>query len=131
MKKYMFILAVSVCLLIIPTLLSAGGKSFVDFDGDGFNDNITDIDNNGIPDEFQSHVKEVASTGQFSFSPDALFGGDNQTSGLKLSVSQEFSLHRFKARQLARCRCDFESGFNTGLNVNASSGGGCVGGVCF
>ena len=113
-----------------PAILFAGGKKFVDFDGDGFNDNIIDMDNNGIPDKFQSKVKEVASTGSFSFSPSSLFGDENKST-IKLTLSEKFSLSRFKCRLLSKCRSDFESDFNTGINVSASSGGGCAGGVCF
>ena len=59
------------CVLILCAFtVQAGGRYFVDLDGDGFNDNIIDVDNNNIPDEFQIKVKEIKThTRTFSFSP--------------------------------------------------------------
>ncbi len=125
------IIAMSIILfLICSCAIQAEGRHFIDFDGDGFSDNIIDFDNNSIPDEFQSKVKELKShTRTFTFSPTALFS--DKSKDVKLTVSQKFSLHQFKARQLAKCRSNFDSDFNSGLSAGASSGGGCVGGVCF
>lgn len=119
------------CMLILCTFTAqAGGRYFVDLDGDGFNDNIIDVDNNNIPDEFQTKVKEIRThTRTFSFSPTTLLS--NKSKETKLTVSQQFSLHQFKARMLTKCRSNFDSDFNSGLSMSTSSSGGCVGGICF
>ena len=116
--------------MILALTVQAGGRNFVDFDGDGFNDNIIDFDNNNIPDEFQAKVKEIKSQSRtFTFSPTSLFS--NSSNQIKLSVSQKFSLHLFNTRLINKCRSSFDGDFATGLNINASSGGSCVGGICF
>ena len=117
-------------LFISTAVVHAGGKNFIDYDGDGFNDNYIDSDNNNIPDEFQSKVKELKSNSRtFTFSPLSLFS--NESSQIKLTVSQKFVLLQFKARILTSCRSNFDSDFNSEVSVSTSSGGGCVGGVCF
>ncbi|KAA3636538.1 MAG: hypothetical protein DWP97_02545 [Calditrichaeota bacterium] len=116
--------------LLLSVAAFGGGSSFIDLDGDGFDDNIIDTDNNGIPDEFQSKVKEVKSTGSFSFSPSSLVSSDNTTS-VSLTLSESFSLLKFKCRSISKCRSNFESEFTTGLNVSSSGSSGCAGGVCF
>ena len=116
--------------LILPISVFSGGSKFVDLDGDGFNDNIIDTDNNGIPDEFQSKVKEIKSTGAFSFSPSSLLGADN-SSPVSLTVSEQFSLLKFNCRIITSCRSNFEADFSSGLNVSSSGASGCAGGVCF
>lgn len=127
-SKYLFLSIIIV--LICSFQIQAGGRYFVDLDGDGFNDNIIDYDNNNIPDEFQSKVKELKTfTRTFTFSPTTLFADKSKET--KLTVSQQFSLHQFKARILSTCRSNFDTDFNSGQSVSSTSSSGCVGGICF
>ncbi len=128
--KLKIILYLCATVLLCSVSVQAGGRYFVDMDGDGFDDNIIDFDNNNIPDEFQVKVKEIKShTRTFTFSPASIFS--KKANAVNLTVSQQFALHKFKARMLSQNRSNFESSFNSGLGVSASSSSGCVGGVCF
>ncbi len=129
MKLKYFLLSI-IMALVFSFTVQAGGRYFIDLDGDGFNDNIIDYDNNNIPDEFQSKVKELKTfTRTFTFSPTTLFADKSKET--QLTVSQQFSLHQFKARILSKCRSNFDSDFNSGQSVSSSSSSGCVGGICF
>ncbi len=128
--KFKYLLLSVVIVLLCSFTTQASGRYFIDLDGDGFNDNIIDSDNNNIPDEFQSKVKELKTfTRTFTFSPTTLFSDKSKET--KLTVSQQFSLHQFKARMLSKCRANFNTDFNSGQSVSASSSSGCVGGICF
>ena len=128
--KIKMMLFVFATVFLCSLTLQAGGRYFVDIDGDGFDDNIIDFDNNNIPDDFQSKVKEIKShTRTFTFSPASLFSENSNV--IKLTVSQQFALHKFKARNLSQNRSNFESDFNSGLGATNSSSSGCVNGVCF
>ena len=118
-------------LLIFPAGLYAASPQYVDFDGDGFDDNIIDLDNNGIPDQFQKKVKSVHSSGNYTFSPGSFGQSKENNPALELTKSQNFSLYKFRCRTISGTRSDFESDFNSGININSSSGSSCAGGVCF
>jgi len=110
---------------------------YVDLDGDGFGDNATDEDNDGIPDEADSDFKNVAAN-----SPG---DGSMVNFGASLSVpnvendlaphSQQFDGRKFAARAVTQNRCGFTSeenfGSGNGIGItNTGGSGGCVGGVC-
>jgi hypothetical protein len=105
---------------------------FVDLDGDGFNDNIADNNDNGIPDRFESKPAEaLAEMG-------SLLGNVFNT-GVNLddlrTTAEKFTMRKFETRSLVQ-RCqglgsedDFGPGNGIGLGA-ISGGGGCAGGVC-
>ncbi len=105
---------------------------YVDLDGDGFNDNIADNDDNGIPDRFESEpAEELAEMGSILGN---VFNTEVNLTDL-YSTSEKFNMRKFKTRSLAQ-RCnglgasdDFGPGNGIGLGA-VSGGGGCAGGVC-
>jgi len=96
-----------------PSGLCADLQRFVDFDGDGFNDNTTDLDFDGIPDELEFH------------------GFLSSQSSLNLGVNQMFSGSDTlpSPSESKPCAADFGSGL--GLSGGLGGGGACAGGICF
>lgn len=133
LKRFYFLLLIIVFVSVVPSIVSAvsSNQPYVDLDGDGINDNIDDIDNNNIPDSFQSKIKlgSGSSLGQFKgFSSTQEL---EQSAYKNLNFSQSFSLNKFSARSLDKCRYDSESGFGIKVGFGSSGGGACAGGVCF
>ena len=138
MKKIVFNHISSVILIIVISLLNyniclsgSASSKFIDLDGNGINDNLTDIDNNNIPDDFQNDIdiKLPISTVQFT-----VFSNNpsNQTiTSQKIKSSDNFQSKIFVTRHISVNRCDFDAEFNTRLGAAAASGGACAGGICF
>jgi hypothetical protein len=104
---------------------------YVDLDGDGFDDNIADNNENGIPDRFESKPAEALA--EMSGLLGNVFNTDVNLDDLR-TKSEKFKMRKFKTRALKQ-RCqglgaedDFGSG--GGLNLGSAGGGGCAGGVC-
>jgi hypothetical protein len=105
---------------------------YVDLDGDGFNDNIADNDENGIPDRYESEsVEALAEMGSILGN---VFNSEVNLDDL-YTKSEKFNMRKFKTRALEQ-RCqglgtkdDFGPGNGIGLGAVAG-GGGCAGGVC-
>ncbi|MCX6826771.1 MAG: hypothetical protein NTV06_05845 [candidate division Zixibacteria bacterium] len=120
----------------IPETL-AGDKAqkvFVDYDGDGFNDNVSDGD--GIPTRVEistapeSNTAEAVSTGMFD-----LAGGNVTLIDIEISNSVAFGARQFAVRSLIRNRCSLSSdnGFGSGSEIGLSAMTGelvCEGGIC-
>lgn len=108
-------------------------KPYVDLDGDGFDDNAADSDSDGIPDRFERDY--VAPRGFAAVPSTDIFAALKQSSPVSpvaTSSLERFVLRQFACRAQSKCRSNFESEFTTGLGITAgSSGGRCVGGVCF
>lgn len=113
---------------------------FVDFDGDGIDDNIPDEDGDGIPNsadpdftiELSGNSSEA--TNQEGF---VNFGAQLKASGLApdlATTSEKFGRRMFCARALSQNRCGFTSeegfGAESGIGIGTTGGGGCAGGVC-
>lgn len=135
----MAILKHIVCLLFCLTFAGVSAYAdesektkFIDLDGDGFNDNIADNDDNGIPDRYESEATEaLAEMGSFLGD---VFNTEVNLDHL-LTKSERFNTRSFRTRGLAQ-RCDgfgakdeFGPGNEIGLGA-LSGGGGCAGGVC-
>ncbi len=108
---------------------------FIDLDGDGFDDNMQDIDNDGIPDitdnvTFQEPEKTVTSIGTGIFSK-------IEAAPVNLSLytvnSQRFASLKCCTLSLMQNRGGFgatdDFGPATGMN-QGSGGGNCSGGIC-
>lgn len=126
-------LAVLFICLFIPMMTIAGGPSnlYVDFDGDGINDNIEDLDNNKIPDQFQGKVHLVlpaTSTSLPAFFTQASNNADNE---ITIPDADKFLLKKYVCRLLTSCRDNFDTDFDTGNNSGSSGGSSCAGGICF
>jgi len=108
-------------------------KPYVDLDGDGFDDNADDTDSDGIPDRFERDY--VAPRSVAAAPKTDIFAALKQSSPvapIATSSLERFALRQFACRAQSKCRSNFESEFDTGLGITAgSSGGRCVGGVCF
>ena len=144
MKKFRARAALSFCifsaLLLIFSPLSFGNDKkplFVDIDGDGFDDNTSDANNDGIPEfsntasltEAREENPSTASKDLADFSFGSILADDG------LSFSAQFKGLQFAARSLSRNRCslDSDAGFGpgSGTRVGSTTGGMvCVGGVC-
>ncbi|MBD3404098.1 hypothetical protein GF420_14495 [candidate division GN15 bacterium] len=126
------------CLFSLTSIAYAAEDSpasaFVDRDGDGFNDNVTDSDNDGIPDfaeathAAESMASEGAGAGFFSeLAAETAFE-------THLSAIERFALREFTTRSLNSCRSDLARSFDGsgGPGTTLAGGGGnCVGGICF
>jgi hypothetical protein len=112
-------------------------KCFVDFDGDGFDDNALDDDLDGIPNDVDpDYVKPKVET-QAESQLDDFFALDDMApvSTLDLlSNAQKFCRLRMSVRALAQSRGAFEEsnefGVGEGIGAGAVMGGVCQGGVC-
>ena len=107
---------------------------FVDLDGDGLNDNVRDLDHDGIPDFRKETAPEPplitlrGATNIFK----AIEPSDSDVS-LFLSNSERFEHLKFCTRALSQCRSGFGSSeeFGPGIGIGQStSSGGCAGGIC-
>jgi len=107
---------------------------FIDLDGDGFNDNIPDVNNDGIPDfsvEMTQESRVISPSGESD-----IFGSlmnDVFLPELKLPYSQKFNRLKYCARDLCKSRGGFGSdeafGPGNGIGQGALSGH-CLGGIC-
>jgi len=110
-------------------------NSFVDLDGDGFNDNAIDNNADGIPDDPNEQIDTVPSddssesTGFVNF--DAGFSNSQVTPHTN---SEKFARLSFTTRALGTNRGGFGAGDDfgpgNGIGIGAISAGGCSGGVC-
>ena len=115
---------------------SSSTVQFVDLDGDGLHDLMTDSDNDGIPDkvtEPESSTPVVASsTGIFAGGTDAFTAPPPETNQ---SNSTRFNSRYSLIKCLAASRGGFGSGDDfgpgNGIGIGNVSGGQCVGGICF
>ncbi|HWR82898.1 MAG TPA: hypothetical protein VN285_06330 [Candidatus Deferrimicrobium sp.] len=107
---------------------------FVDLDGDGFDDNLPDVNRDGIPEFMQfAPLIATAAISQNVIEFQAPSGHLDLGTGLHLSNSQRFSQLEFCVRGITRHR----GGFGTGDEFVPGSGIGqgtststCAGGVC-
>lgn len=141
MKKVIIFLKVIIVITLSAILITSvqlafaldnNIESYVDLDGDGFDDNTPDIDNNGIPDRFEISGKNE--TNPIEVASVSFFANLEKSSPtvLLLSASEKFSLRKFSCRTLDKCRSNLDSDFSGGIGFgNASGGGACAGGVCF
>jgi hypothetical protein len=134
-------LAAFIVLSVYPA--SAADKKvlpFLDYDGDGFNDNIPDSDGDGIPDNADSDwVESLAPNPEAENIEENIinFGEGLQKLGLisePLTNSAKFGRVKFCARTLSQSRCNLDIGEGFGpsaeIGIGAGSGSGCAGGVC-
>lgn len=119
------------CVPCFGKTAASGADSFIDLDGDGFNDNETDSNGNNIPDRFEpkkeSNQPAVRSLLGNVFNSEKVSVNMNDL----LSNSDRFGSRMFGARSLPQ-RCH---GFSSGDEFGGASGiggasGGCVGGAC-
>ncbi len=110
---------------------------FVDLDGDGFDDNCSDEDSDGIPNDADSDYEPMPAGESYHTEHIIDFGQTIQDIGLSADLttnSQRFGKRQFKTRGLVISRCGFDAnaGFGSGneIGIGVSSGGGCAGGVC-
>ena len=112
--------------------LPDGVASYIDFDGDGFDDNLPDVNEDGIPDRFHSSKIKINPDNE-NQGIDILseIGGSSSILPV-ISVQEQFSIRRLTIRGLESCRSDFESDFGSGFGAGIATGGGaCTGGICF
>lgn len=127
-------LAVFLIFVSVPCLgkpAASGTNSFVDLDGDGFNDSETDGNGNNIPDRFEPQKKSNEPAVRSLLGN--VFNSEKVSTNLDdlLSNADKFGSRMFGARALPQ-RCH---GFSLGDEFGAASGiggasGGCVGGAC-
>ncbi len=116
-------------------IMGAGGdvsaannvEVFVDFDGDGFDDNESDVNKDGVPDLV---VPVVAP--QMLVSAGDIFGGaaSAPAEAAKKTNAQRFALRSFSIRALAANRAGLTTGFDeigcgAALGAEACPGGNC------
>jgi len=109
---------------------------FVDLDGDGLHDLMTDSDEDGIPDKVAEPASEApmmaSTTGIFSSGVASFDAPPLET---HQSKSDLFNSRYSLMKCLAASRGGFGSGDDfgpgNGISIGNVSGGHCVGGVCF
>ena len=137
--KFFFTLTAVLSLLLLITLLPASHSkaaetvSYVDLDGDGFDDNATDDDLDGIPDRF-------ASRGSQTIAPRAMLNLNKmfkaETNSRSASLGQTnhvlYTGRRTAVLSLATCRGGLGrfDRFGGDGTSQSSGGGACSGGVC-
>ena len=107
---------------------------FVDFDGDGINDNAPDEDSDGIPDNADpDYVLDDAEEQSGLINFNAVLKPTAVDDAL-LTNYDKYGRREFCTRALSVNRCGFTSdegfGGNIGIGLSAGGGGGCAGGVC-
>jgi hypothetical protein len=101
---------------------------FVDLDGDGFDDNESDVNKDGVPDL----VCPVDAL-QTSTSASDIFGGSSSTptKATKKTNSQHFGLRSFSTRAQCVNRSGLKNGFPDEIGTGTTAGSAaCPGGVC-
>jgi len=126
-------------LMIVSTALSAEKFSdtasasipcFVDLDGDGLDDNIRDLNSDGIPDfdNYNGSVPAISCGGS------GIFTSMNTGTTDITETSEKFGERKFATRWLGSNRGGFSSngGFGPGAGISSAAiGKVCIGGVCF
>ena len=140
-KLAMSFLALLACLLCLVAASAEAGPAetrFVDLDGDGINDNLTDGNDDGIPDEFVGDKSEAGPA--MAASGNSMGGMFDAVDVASADPMADFSvMERYKVRQRAvRDLCSFRGGFYAGEDFGpgngiavGTSGKVCVGGICF
>lgn len=102
---------------------------FVDLDGDGFDDNESDVNKDGVPDL----VCPVKAPIMLASASD-LFGGQSANLLMKpvaFSRSQSFGQRKFGTRSLCISRCSLMAGFSGQDGTGTAAGAeACPGGNC-
>lgn len=142
MTKYAIAaLVLLMCFGLIAADSFAAGPAdsrFVDLDGDGINDNLTDGNDDGIPDEFVGDKTEAGPA--LAASNSSMGGMFDAVDVASADPMAGFSgMERYKLRQRAvRDLCSFRGGFYAGEDFGPGNGIGagtsgkvCVGGICF
>jgi hypothetical protein len=112
--------------------LAADLQRFADFDGDGFDDNIPDLDFDGIPDELEFHAF-LSSQSSLKLGVSQMFSGSDAPTEPKQCAAERFGAREFATRGISLKRVDFDAGFGSSLGLSGGLGGGgaCAGGICF
>ena len=116
------------------TIASSPKRVFVDYDGDGLDDNVYDLDYDGIPDfgnkKAYQRQEAISSIGT------GIFRGvqaDQTTLSQLTSNIESFSMRKCCVMALAQNRGGFgasgDFGPISGISQNAG-GGNCAGGIC-
>lgn len=106
----------------------------VDFDGDGIDDNLADLDGNTIPDRFErtpTAVDKPAPQGILGDVFDAGFTPPPETGGSDRAAA--FGARQFPTRAIQPHRAGFgaDEKFGPGNDIGIGSlSSGCAGGVC-
>lgn len=100
---------------------------FVDLDGDGFDDNESDVNKDGVPD-----LVCPVEAPKFLVSTADIFSSESQTSVpvVKVSNAQRFSLRSFSVRALLANRASVSTGFEDLGSAAALGAEACPGGNC-
>ncbi len=143
MRKFFYI-SCCFCFLLALSLLTTNSSlaeipnslkiSFVDLDGDGFNDLDADDNSNGIPDKFEKKkvtapVQTASLLGDMFNQPELIPDVVN----LSATRKDKFGIMSFKTRSIGSHRIGFNcaSGFGSGSGINVGSAvSGCEGGAC-
>lgn len=108
---------------------------FVDLDGDGFDDRVSDANNDGIPDPVEDEPESLSAESSMHVQTINAFADLTQapTVAPKTSWKALFGQRRIAALGLTVSRCDFDAGSGDGESNGAGGLGGgsaCAGGVC-
>lgn len=113
---------------------AAAKAVFVDFDGDGIDDNLADLDGNSIPDRFEKKSAapaEAAPQGVLGNVFDATYAPAPELESSDRAAA--FGERQFPARAIAPHRAGFgaDEKFGPGNDIGIGSlTSGCAGGVC-
>lgn len=136
----LMILALVVFLMPVRIMADEAPKtnesSFVDLDGDGFDDNLPDTDENGIPDNAESNSANATDNSDAqgliaALTPINASGGFSMDQ--LLPNSEKFGKRKFSCRDQSCFRGGFDAGQDFGPGNGISSvavSGGCAGGIC-
>jgi len=104
-------------------------EAFVDFDGDGFDDNESDVNKDGVSDLIVPVVQPTILA-----SADDLFGDGTVSASAepaKKTNAQRFALRKFSTRAICVSRAGLKAGFPDDKGTGTAAGAeACPGGNC-
>lgn len=110
---------------------------FIDLDGDGFDDNLADSDENGIPDDAEPDESESdndnSAVGMIATLNPIEVSSEDLSLDQVLTNSEKFGKREFKCRDQSCFRGGFDAGqdFGPGNGISSAAvSSGCAGGIC-
>ena len=121
----LFVLSASPILAVESPATEESGGYFIDYDGDGLDDNRIDFRNGFYLDDSAPVVLSTEVVNPFADL------ADEAAEELPQTRKEAFTARRFNARAICQSRRDFDGDFGSSEGGSSSSGSHCVGGVCF
>jgi hypothetical protein len=137
---YVFLMVFAMIAFVVPAdgqAEEAEKATFVDLDGDGFDDNLADSDENGIPDQAEPDESESGNAnsaeGMIATLNPINVSSEDLSLDQILTNSEKFGKREFNCRDHSCFRGGFDAGqdFGPGNGISSAAvSSGCAGGIC-